>query len=174
MPPRIAALLFGLVFIACDGGNTTTEETKAAADREAAAKEAADKDTAAKEAADAAAKREETRKADEATALRAYDAAKGALEPLAKLPKKHPKGFAAACVEMLEQYDAFHKSGLAGDELAAWTAGQEDRERRMRRDCHNRPVEVVVCETAVLAKAPAGTQFEHIMRVCSETFDQPG
>ena len=162
-----------MVLSACDGGAATKDEDKLASDAksadDAAAKEkaAAEKKVADDKAAEAQAERE---LAEE----QAYDAAKAGLLPLAKLPKKHPKGFAKACVEMLAQYDMFMKNGLAGEELAAWTAGQEARERGMRRACHNRPVEVVVCETAVLAKAPGGTELAHITRVCSEKFDVPG
>lgn len=173
MPRFIAVALVGLVSIGCDGGEAKPGDSKAAAVKEAAEKEAAAK-AAATAKAEKAEKAQAAEKEREAAEQLAYDAAKGSLEPLAKLPKKHPKGFATACVEMLAAYDTFMKNGLAGDELAQWTQGQKRREMVMRRACHQRPVRVVVCENAVLKKAPRGADFEHIMRVCSEKFDVPG
>ena len=170
MPRFIAVALAGLVSIGCDGGEAKPDDSKATAEKEAAEKEAAAKvDAAAK-----AEKAQAVEKEREAAEQLAYDAAKGSLEPLAKLPKKHPKGFATACVEMLAEYDTFMKNGLAGDALTQWTDGQKRREMVMRRACHKRPVQVVVCESAVLKKAPDGADFEHIKRVCSEKFDVPG
>ncbi len=169
--PRLSIVIFaGLVFIGCDGGATKPEDSNAAARNKAAEDEAAAKADAAAKAKKALEAEKERGVADQL----AFDAAKGKLEPLAKLPKKHPKGFASACVEMLAQYDTFMKNGLADDALAQWTQGQKRREMVMRRACHQRPVEVVVCESAVLKKAPVGAEFEHIMRVCSEKFDVPG
>lgn len=170
MPRLRIVILAGLVLLGCDGGAAKPDDSKAAAETKAAEDEAAAKAESAAKAKKALAAEEERKVAEQV----AYDAAKAGLEPLAKLPKKHPKGFASACIEMLAQYDTFMKNGLSGDELATWTQGQKRREMVMRRACHNRPVEVVVCETAVLKKAPDGTEFSHIMRVCSETFDVPG
>ncbi len=166
-------LLTSLVLVACNRGEEAMRDAPSAADKKAADQAAADKEAADKAAAEAAAaKAEDARKLEEAEAERAYEEVKGALEPLAKLPKKHPKGFASACAAMLEQYDTFMQKGLEGDAQTSWAEGKEARERRMRRECHNRPVEVVVCETQVLKKAPDGTEFGHIMRVCTEKFDQ--
>ena len=72
---------------------------------------------------------------------------------------------------MLEQYDLFMQKTLEGDALAKWTGGEnENRIRVMRRACHKRAVEVVVCETQVLKKAPPDVEVDHIMRVCHEKF----
>jgi len=138
---------------------------KQASDKAAADKKA--KEDKAEHAAMAAAAQE----AEQAQRDSLYEAAKEGLEPLAQLPKKHPKGFANACIEMLAAYDTFMKKSLTPRALAGWDAAKDNRERVMRRACHLRPVDAVVCETAVLKKAPEKTVLEHIIRLCGEKFE---
>lgn len=168
--PRFATLVILCLWAstsACDGG--AADKRRAEADAKKAADEAAEKE-AAEAATLAAAKRKAEQAAEDKRAEEAYQAAKPSLEPLAKLPKKRPKGFANACIEMLAEYDPFVKASLEGDALAKWEGDRDNRVRVMRRACHQRPVDVVVCETAVLKKAPAGSDFGHIKRVCYEKF----
>ncbi|MBL4685666.1 MAG: hypothetical protein JKY37_13820 [Nannocystaceae bacterium] len=156
--------------IACDGGTTAKGQRDQAAIDKVATDKAEEKKAAAAKVAEDAKRAEQEKQAEQARRDTAYEAAKGAIEPLAKLPKKHPKGFANACIEMLAAYDPFMKQSLEGDAVAQWDAGTKTRERVMRRACHVRPVDAVVCETAVLKKAPPDTEFEHIVRLCTEKF----
>lgn len=139
------------------------------------AEEAAADEAKAKEAAAKKAEEEESKRRADAQALeeerreQAYQGAKAALEPLAKVPKKHPKGFGTACDAMLVEYDAFMLENLEGDDLTAWKS-DDTKVRVLRNKCHQRSVEVVVCETEVLKKAPEGTDVDHVMRVCMEKF----
>ena len=154
-------------------GACTTSTNKSDADalkKQASDKAAADKkakEDRAKEAQAAAAAQD----AEDARRDGLYEAAKGALEPFAVLPKKHPKGFANACIEMLAAYDVFMKKSMTPRALAGWDAAKEKREGVMRRACHLRPADAVVCETAVLKQAPDKTALEHIIRLCGEKFE---
>lgn len=155
------------VAVACQSGDPAA---KRYAD-EAADKKAAEEQAAEKKAEEQAKRRAEARRLEEERRERAYQEAKGKLEPWAKLPKKRPKGFGAACDAMLKEYDAFMQKTLEGDALAKWKSqAKEHRFPVLRRACHKRAVEVVVCETQVLKKAPAEVEIDHIMRVCQEKF----
>lgn len=114
---------------------------------------------------------EERKKADEALE-QAYAEAKAKLEPLAKLPKNRPKGFAKACEELLPAYVAYMVKSLQSDAdaLARWNENEESRMKFLRRECHKRSVEAVACQTDLLQNAPEGTDIDHIMRVCSEKY----
>ena len=167
MRDATTALLLAVLGVACDGGKAAEEN----AAKQAADAKATEELAAKKLAEENAAKAEAARKLEDEEAERAYAAAKVAIEPLARLPKKHPKGFAAACVDMLAGYDAFMTRTLEGDALAAWTGGgSEDQLPTMRRACHLREVNVVVCETEVLKTAAPGTELAHIIRACQEKF----
>ncbi|MEE9385525.1 MAG: hypothetical protein V3V08_19115 [Nannocystaceae bacterium] len=164
--------LFVIGPLACDSG----ADAQQAADRKAAEEKASEQklaeEKAAAEKAQAEAKRlEEAEKLEKEKSELAYQGARGKLERLATLPRKRPKGFALACQNMFKAYDANKQKTLGGDALANWN-GQEFNARFqvMRRACHQREVEVVVCETQLLGKAPSNTDFAHIMRVCQEKF----
>ena len=166
MTRATTALLVASLCLACDGAPPPVDAAKQAEAAKAEEQAAADA-----KAAQAAKKAEDARKVEQQAQQEAYAAAKATLEPLAELPKKRPKGFAKACTEMLSEYDARMTKTLEGDALAAWTAGGRDNEFRvMRRACHLREVDAVVCETAVLKAAPPDADFAHIIRLCTEKF----
>jgi hypothetical protein len=161
----LGSLAVALVCTSCDGAPRRKAE-------QAVAKEVAENKAAEeRDQKEQAKRRAEARKLEEERSEKAYQEAKGTLEPLAKVPKKHPKGFGTACDAMLVEYDAFMLKTLEGDALAQWKTGQsETRIRVLRHKCHERSVEVVVCETQVLKKAPDDAKIDHIMRVCLEKF----
>jgi hypothetical protein len=154
--------------VACGDGR---DQQLAKAMEEVKAKEAKEEAAKEQELAAKAMEREMQRQAEEKKATEEYEAAKGVLEPFAKLPKKRPKGFALACSQMLEQHDAFMKKTLAGEELDNWNGAERERQlEALRRACHERPVEVAVCQTEVLKQAPEDAKVEHILRLCQEKF----
>lgn len=153
--------------LACSTGDSSAERKAV----EAAAQQARDIEAAEQRAQEDEAKRRvEARKLEEEREEREYQDAKGALEAFAKVPKKHPKGFGTACDAMLVEYDGFMQKTLDPEAVEKWRAGSEDRIRVMRRKCHERSVEVVVCETQILRKGPPDAEFGHIMRVCRDKF----
>jgi len=156
--------------VGCGGGGGREEQMKKAIAQDEAKKEA-EKQAKEEEAKQRAMELEMKRQAEEKKANEDYEAAKPAIEPLANLPKKRPKGFAKACSDMLEQHDAFMKKTLKGEELEKWNGEGHDRVLQdMRRACHERPVEVTVCQTEVLKKAPDDANVDHILRLCMEKF----
>jgi hypothetical protein len=165
MHPAIhkGALVFFVTATSCDG--PAQDQGKTAQEEEVAQREA---DEAEKKAQ--AERRVREREQAEAEAERAYAEAKIELEPLATLPKKRPKGFAGACDAWLVTHDAFMQKTLEGDRLTAWTSNHESRVPRLRRECHERSVEAVVCQTQLLKTAAEGTNIDHIMRICQEKF----
>lgn len=161
----LGSLAIAIVCTSCDDAPRRKAE-------QAAAEEAAQREATENKAQEEESKRRaEAQKLEEERREKAYQEAKGVLEPLAKVPKKHPKGFGTACDAMLVEYDAFMLETLEGDALAHWKSeGNETRVRVLRNKCHQRSVEVVVCETEVLKKAPKDADVDHIMRVCGEKF----
>jgi hypothetical protein len=166
---RNGCLVLLVTATSCDGGSAAREreQVKAAEEEQAAAQERAE--AAAKAEAEAKRLAQERAQAD-AEAEQAYAAAKIELEPLATLPKKRPKGFERACADWLVAYNAFMQKTLEGDRLRDWTNDEESRTPALRRRCHERSVEAVVCQTQLLHKAPDGTDIDHILRVCEEKY----
>lgn len=156
-----------LFMLACGGGDgppkpSLAEELNA----EHAAKEAKAEAKKAEEAKQAELRRKQAEEAE----AKAYDAAKAELEPLAKLPKKRPKGFGKACDQMLPAYEAYMDKTLTGDALTGWTNNKESRLAVVRRSCHAQSVEATVCQTQLFKAAPEGVHVDHIMRLCTEKF----
>lgn len=167
----IVPLVLGglLAAAACDDGKSAASADEKAAEQEAADQKAADEKAAAKAKVDAKAKAEALELERERSEA-AFEEAKPALEALAKLPNKRPKGFAQACIDMLAAYEAFMTQGLDDEALTQWTAQHERQLPAMRRACHERPVDAVVCESVVLQEAPPGTELDHVIRVCDDKF----
>lgn len=139
---------------------------------QAEAKAAETKAAQARAKEEEAKRRAQERKKAEEALEQAYAEAKAKLEPLAKLPKKRPKGFGKACEELLPVYVAYMRKSLESDAeaLARWDDNEESRLKVLRRECHKRSVEVVACQTDLLQNAPEGNDIDHIMRVCAEKY----
>lgn len=153
------ALAAMLAVAACDQGGATPAAAPAkAADvgpDEGAAKKKAERE--AKAAAEAKAKADET----------------AALDALAVLPAKLPKGLEPACKQMLAAYDGFMRKVLTGDMLTKWTTGGNEMQLAVfRKECLKRNVEVAACQANALEKA--GPELEprlaDLMGRCNEKF----
>jgi hypothetical protein len=153
---------------ACDDAARPSVELAKQAEAKAAETKAAETKASEEEAK----RRAEERKKAEQALEQAYVEARAKLEPLAKLPKNRPKGFAKACEELLPAYVAYMGKSLQSDAeaLARWNDNEESRIEVLRRECHKRSVEVVACQTHLLHNAPQGTDIDHIMRVCAEKY----
>jgi hypothetical protein len=148
-----------LVLVGCDGGAAP------AAAQPVKAAEAPPDDGAAKRKAEREQKAaaQEKQKADYLAAL----------DALAVLPPKLPKGLEPACKQMLAAYDGFMRKVLTGDMLTKWTTGgNEMRLAVFRKECLKRNVETAACQAHALEQA--GPELEprlaDLMGRCNEKF----
>jgi hypothetical protein len=104
---------------------------------------------------------------------------KSALDAVAVLPDKMPKGLGAACEQVGDAYDAYMKRTYAEDQatLDKWNSAKGTQLPMTIASCTKAAsVEVAACQSHGLENAPAELEGEQaaILRTCIEKFGQGG